>query len=91
MKRIRLKDYRKIPLFHPDVQAKMSHKSLFVLNGREAAIRSLVSVIIFYFIFRIVFDVIFSPLIIAFCFLTDAALNTFKYKWLGILKKGKSS
>ena len=91
MKHLRLKNYRKIPLFHPDVQAKMSHKSLFVLNGREAAIRSLVSTVIFYFVFRFIFDVIFSPLAIALCFLTDTALNTFKYKWLGILKKSKFS
>ncbi|MDA0911753.1 MAG: hypothetical protein O2809_09435 [Proteobacteria bacterium] len=68
-------------------QSKMSHRELFILNGKKAALRSLAFVIIFYFVLKYFFNFEYKATALAILFLIDASFNTFKHKWFAFLRK----
>jgi hypothetical protein len=67
-------------------QSKMSHKELFILNGKAAAIRSLVFVLLFYIVLEFIFNVRYSAIAMGVLFLMDASFTTFKYKWFNFFR-----
>ncbi|WP_203368635.1 hypothetical protein [Cysteiniphilum marinum] len=80
-------DYRKMQQAEAERQSKMSHKELFILNGKKAAIKSLVFVVVFYIVLKYFFDFEYTAITLAVLFLFDASFNTFKHKWFGFLRK----
>ena len=80
-------DYRKMRQAEAERQSKMSHRELFILNGKKAALRSLAFVIIFYFVLKYFFNFEYKATALAILFLIDASFNTFKHKWFAFLRK----
>jgi len=80
-------DYRKMRQAEAERQSKMSYKELFVLNGKTAAVKSLIFVVVAYFGFKYLFDVTFSGLGMGILFLFDVSYNTFRHKWFAFLRK----